>query len=793
MSVIEGHPVERIEPRSRRVVHAVDRVGARDMRLVPVAIAAWAVALWAVAVPASAGAVSIAAWLLALGGVLAWRWVGARTACAVAVLACAAAGAVSGHVALAHPAREAAVAFATGGGRAIEVEVVVASKVERHGDALWFDAEAAAVRRDADSLLGAVPVTVSVPQDAVSGAGLDLGSTAVARGSAQPGDAGERAALVVFAREVQVTSTPPAGLDLAAELRDGLVERASALPAPGAMLLPGLAVGDTRAVSEDLDAAMKAASLSHLTAVSGANCALVVGIAFGAAALLGAARGVRVAVAPAALAGFVVLVTPEPSVVRAATMASIALLALVLGRVGAGVSVLALATTVLVIADPWLSASYGFVLSVVATGSLLLLARPLAAGLSRWMPSPLALALSVPLAAQLACGPVLVLLAPEVPAYGVVANLLAAPAAPLVTIVGLAACLAAPLPVLADGLAAVAWVPSAWIAATAQTVSALPGARVLWPPGLGGAVLLALAGAAAGVLIARAGRIGAWDVWARRVGAAGLALGTGAAVGATALTGVAGPLAAPRDWAIAACDVGQGDALVVRSAGSVAVIDTGPEPEPLSSCLARLGVARVDLLVLTHFDVDHAGGAAALRDRVGTVLHGPLGEAADARALDELGAAQRIQVAAGATGMLGSARWRVLWPRAASAAFPAGNDASVVIEIAGPDVPRSILLGDLSASAQAALLGTGLLAGPYPVVKVAHHGSADQLPELYGEIGPSVALVTVGADNDYGHPREEILTTLAALGASVARTDRSGLVLVSPSPDGVTVWRERPP
>ncbi|MCD1268812.1 hypothetical protein B5M43_008145 [Microbacterium sp. MEC084] len=148
---------------------------------------------------------------------------------------------------------------------------MVASKVERHGDALWLDAEAAAVRRGADSLLGAVPVTVSVPQDAVSGAGLDLGSTAVARGSAQPGDAGERAALVVFAREVQVTSTPPAGLDLAAELRDGLVERASALPAPGAMLLPGLAVGDTRAVSEDLDAAMKAASLSHLTSRVGGH------------------------------------------------------------------------------------------------------------------------------------------------------------------------------------------------------------------------------------------------------------------------------------------------------------------------------------------------------------------------------------------------------------------------------------------------------------------------------------------------------------------------------------------
>lgn len=772
---------------------AVERLGARDLRMVPVAASAWAVGLWAVCAPEVSGAAAAVVGVLALGGILAWRRIAARTVCGVVVLACAASGAVAAHVGLAQPGREAAAAFAIGGGRAIEVELTVASKVELRGDALWFDADASMVARGEDRLAGALPVTVSVPADAVSGASLDLGSRAVTRGSAQAGDAGDRAALLVFAREVEVASGPPPGLDLAAGLRDAFVERASTLPAPGSMLLPGLAVGDTRAVTPELDAQMKASSLSHLTAVSGANCALVVGLAFGAAALLGAARGVRIAVGLAALAGFIVLVTPEPSVIRAGAMASIALLALALGRLGAGVSVLALATTVLLIADPWLSASYGFILSVVATGSLLLLARPLADGLTRWMPSPLALALSVPLSAQLACGPVLVLLAPEVPAYGVVANLLAGPAAPVVTIVGLAACLAAPLPVLADGLAAIAWLPSAWIAATAQMLSSLPGARVLWPPGLGGAVLLALTGAVAGVLIARAGRVGEWDLRMRRLGAAALALVTGIASGATALTGVAGPLTLPRDWAIAMCDVGQGDAIVVRSAGSVALIDTGPEPGPLSACLSRLGVARIDLLVLTHFDLDHAGGAAAVRDRVGTVLHGPIAEPQDARALDHLGQARRVQASLGMTGTLGAAQWRVLWPRVDSVAFPAGNDASVVLEIAGPDVPRSLHLGDLSASAQAGLLGTGHVAGPVPVVKVAHHGSADQLPALYAELAPGAALISVGAGNDYDHPRDEILATLGSLGASVARTDLHGLVLVSPTPDGARVWRERGP
>ncbi|GAA1737381.1 ComEC/Rec2 family competence protein [Microbacterium paludicola] len=767
-----------------------------DLRLLPIVIAAWATALLVVLAPPAAAPVAVAAWVMTVAGLAVWRWLPARrrTLAAVVLLACAASGAVATHVAAALPARSAAVEFAVTGGRSVELSVDVTSKVELHGEALWFDGEAQRLSRGEQELVGTVPVTVSVSAEAVEGQRLDLGSAVIVSGTAQAGDGGDRAALVVFARGVDVIRGPFGPLDAAASLRDVFVERATALPAPGSMLLPGLAVGDTRAVTDELDAQMKATSLSHLTAVSGANCALVVGIAFGAAALCGASRGARIGLAAAALGGFVVLVTPEPSVIRAGTMAMIALLALALGRVGAGISLLSLAATVLLIGDPWLATSYGFALSVVATGSLLLLARPIARGLSRWLPLPLAAALSVPLAAQLACGPVLVLLAPEVPLYGVVANLLAGPAAPIVTIVGLAACLAAPIPVLADGLAAIAWIPSAWIAATAQTLAAMPGGQLAWVPGLAGALLLALLGAAAGVMIARAGRAGLADRRLRAAAATLLAVAVGVSTGASALSGVvAGPLTVPRDWAIAVCEVGQGDGLVLRSGGAVAVVDMGPDPEPLAACLSRLGIDRVDLLVLSHFDIDHVGGAAALRDRVTTVLHGPLGGPEDEWALDGLGAAQRVQATVGMTGVLGESRWTVLWPRAESRAFEPGNDSSVVIEIEGPDLPRTILLGDLGTSAQAAMLGTARIAGPYQVVKVAHHGSADQLGALYEEIEASVGLITVGADNDYGHPREEILNTLTSLGTVIGRTDREGLLLVSPTPDGVSVWRERPP
>ncbi|WP_309068138.1 ComEC/Rec2 family competence protein, partial [Microbacterium sp.] len=420
-------------------------------------------------------------------------------------------------------------------------------------------------------------------------------------------------------------------------------------------------------------------------------------------------------------------------------------------------------------------------------------AGPIARGLSRWLPLPLAAALSVPFAAQLACGPVLVLLAPEVPLYGVVANLLAGPAAPVVTIVGLAACLAAPIPVLADGLAAIAWLPSAWIAATAQTLAAMPGGRLTWVPGPVGALLLVVLGAAAGVALVRAGRDGLADRRLRAAAAAVLAVAAGISTGFGALGGVAGPLTVPRDWAIAGCEVGQGDGLVLRSGGAVAVIDVGPDPAPLAACLSRLGIGRIDLLVLTHFDLDHVGGISAVRGRVATVLHGPLGGTEDETVLDAIGAPRRVQASVGMTGLLGDARWTAHWPRAESHAFEPGNDSSVVIEIAGPDLPRTILLGDLSASAQAAMLATERIAGPFSVVKVAHHGSADQLPQLYAELAPSVALVTVGADNDYDHPRDEILATLRAIGATIARTDTEGLLLVSSTPDGLSLWRERPP
>lgn len=769
------------------------------LRLVPVAGAAWAVALLATILPGAAGVMALGLWAAALG-CLAWTAGRGRPAArrghrrVIVTLALCAAAAAASHVAAAQPARQEALELDVIGGRAVEVHATVVGKVERRADgALAFDA--VATRMDVGPASHALRVEIVVrvdPDDVADRSALDVGAAVSARGTAAVAHAGERAVLVIRAtRGLDVTAAPTGPAAAAAGLRQGLVATASRLPGSGAGLVPGLAVGDTSAVSIELDAAMKESSLAHLTAVSGANCALVVGLVYAAAALTGLRRPTRVACGLVALGGFVLLVTPEPSVVRAGVMAAIAMLGVVLGRPSAGMAILSLAVTVLLVADPWLAGSLGFALSAAATASLLLFARSLADGMSRVLPRMLALALAVPTAAQLACGPLLVLIAPQVPLFGVLANLLAAPAAPLATTLGLAACLAAPVPVLQEGLAALAWLPASWIAATAITVADLPGGLLPWGEGWAGAVSLAALGLAVGLVIGLRGS----SPSRRRVraGAALIVALTFGIVGGTGLLdSVAGRWTLPPTWSILACDVGQGDAVLLRSAGAVALVDTGPEPEPVADCLARAGIDRVDLLVLTHFDLDHVGGVSALVGRVGTVVHGPA-DPDGARILAQLKAAgaEVFEADAGLTGRLGEAEWRVLWPLADSRAFPVGNDTSAVLDVRGGGIPPTLLLGDLAASPQRAIAASGALDPPYAVVKVAHHGSADQDAGLYRSVEPSIALVTVGADNDYGHPRTEILEVLVAEGARIARTDTQGVIALWQAAGGVAIWRER--
>ncbi|WP_157002665.1 ComEC/Rec2 family competence protein [Agromyces laixinhei] len=667
------------------------------------------------------------------------------------------------------------------------IELTGAPRAMRAG---WFtDGEAPALRVEGRAIsvdgaaVRAVPVTAVMSLPASQ---LQLGArvAVTARVTALPAEEGA-AFRLRLAGEVGSIAGPPPWIAWTVGLRTGFAEAARSLDGDGGALVPGLAIGDTSAVDESLDAAMKASSLSHLTAVSGANCAIVTAAAFAFAAMLGLPRLVRAAIAFTALAGFVVLVTPEPSVVRAAAMAVVVLLAVAAGRPGGPAAALSVAVIVLLVVDPWYARDYGFALSVFATAGLLLLARPLTEALARWMPVPIAALIGVPLSAQLACQPVLVLLDPAIALYGVPANLLAAPAAPVGTVVGLIGCLLLPvLPSVGFACLQFAWLPASWIALLARASSAMPASRLEWLPDAPGALLLAACTAVTLWLALGSRRRGPL----RGIAAAVLLVAIAVPVGLFAGRPLVGAATRPSDWDVAACDVGQGDAILLRTRAATALIDTGPEPAALSRCLTLLGIARIDLLVLTHWDADHVGGVSAVAGRVDTVLHGPLDGDRSARALDQLveAGAEPVEVVAGFGGTFGDARWRVLWPT--PGAEP-GNDASIVLDVTTPRY-RGAFLGDLGEGAQDRLLRSADI-GRVDLVKVAHHGSADQSERLYDELGATAGVVGVGSENSYGHPTDRLLDLLRAEGTTVVRTDRSGTALLTADGDGFRVWSER--
>ncbi|SDZ43940.1 ComEC/Rec2 family competence protein [Herbiconiux ginsengi] len=616
---------------------------------------------------------------------------------------------------------------------------------------------------------------------------LPIGASFRVHGTLTPLPPGESHEFLLFARDgPRADRGPPWYVAWADGVRTGFRHTTAGLPGDGADLLVGLAIGDDSGVSPALHDAMTVSGLTHLTAVSGANCAIVVSAVMLVGGALGLRRRIRVAVSILVLALFVVLVTPEPSVLRAATMAAIVLIALAAGRPSSGMPPLCLSVVVLLALDPWLARSAGFALSVLATGGLLLLTRPLASVGERFLPRWLALAVAVPVAAQLACQPVLFLLAPQITPYTLPANILAEPAAAAVSVLGLVVCLLGVVaPVLGSAAAWLPWAPSAWIAAVARFFASAPFAAI---PVADGAVAAAAAVVFTLLFLVAvlAGRR-----HPRLAPFAGLLAAMAVVVGIGAVTGaaLARTAAVPGEWQVAACDIGQGDAVLVHSRDRIALVDVGPDPQPLTDCLEQMHVQRIDLLVLTHYDRDHVGGLAAVIGRVDVALVGPTDGPADERLLTDLrdGGAQVADAARGQSGALGDYRWDILWPRAGAPL--SGNEASVTVLFTGP--MRLLFLGDLGEQAQDAVRAANRI-GHVDVVKVAHHGSADQSERLYGDIRAVAGLISVGAGNSYGHPTDRLLGILGRVGTGAFRTDLGGLIVVAGTSAALSIWTEKP-
>ena len=573
---------------------------------------------------------------------------------------------------------------------------------------------------------------------------------------------------------------------VAQSLRSGLRDATGVLDPEPAGLLPGLVVGDTDRLARQVEDEFKAAGMAHLLAVSGSNLAIVcVAVLLLLRALRVGPRGSAFG-AMVALVGFVVLAGPEPSVLRAGAMGAVGLLALAIGRERAALPALGTAVIALVLWDPAMAVSFGFALSVLATAGLVLLAPRWADRLAaRGVPRGVAEALAVPAAAHLVTAPVVAGMAGQVSLVSVLANILAAPVVAPATVLGVLAALVAPvLPWLAELLVRLAGPEADWLIFVARHGSRVPGAVIGWPGGWWGGLLLV---ACVLLLIAALRR--------RRLRVLVGAALTGLLVVLIPIKVIA-PGWPPPGWAMVACDVGQGDALVLATAeeGRAVVVDTGPEPGPLAACLDRLDVSRVPLVVLTHLHADHVGGLDAVLagHAVGAVAVGPAREPGwawrEVRSKAAAAGVPLVQLDAGQRLDWPGLSMEVLAPEGKEVMPAEGadgteiNNASVVMRATTP-AGRVLLSGDMELEAQAHLLNAraDLTA---EVLKVPHHGSRYTTPELFAAVRPRIAVVSVGAGNRYGHPSPITMRALSHAGTLVLRTDTGGDAAIVPGDSG---------
>lgn len=601
------------------------------------------------------------------------------------------------------------------------------------------------------------------PEGAALGARVDVDASPVA-GRERSADT----TLWKVRGEPRVVAEPDVWWRAAEAVRASLRAVVADRPDDQRALVPSLVVGDDSLVGEELADDFRTTGLTHLLAVSGTNLTLLLGVTLWAAQRCGVRGRWRWLVGAACIAGFVLVARSEPSVVRAATMGTVALFALERNAVGRGVRCLALAVLAVLVVDPWMARSAGLALSVLATAGILLLAPGWAAALERWTPRWVALAVAVPLAAQVACTPVVAALQGEVSLVGVIANVLASPAVAPATIVGLLAGVVGLLTLTVGTWIAVpaAW-SVGWIAEVAHRCADLAMPAVPWGSG----------GVAIGVLVvASAASIPLMPRLLRRPW---LCIPLVMVTVLVILRGVPTPGWPPPGWVMVACDVGQGDALVLRAGdGEAVVVDAGPDPRPVQRCLDRLGVERVPRVVLTHFHADHVDGLeGVLAGReVGEVVTSPVRTPGDASVEVEdaaAGAGVPVTLAeAGSVTEFGELRIETLWPRCVvGEACPEAvdNDSSVVLLVTAAGI-EILLTGDVEPPAQRHL--RRLLAGRHvDVLKVPHHGSRHQEASFLEGLAPRVAVVSSGAENTYGHPSPELIAELEGRGATVVRTD----------------------
>lgn len=559
-------------------------------------------------------------------------------------------------------------------------------------------------------------------------------------------------------------------------------------PRARALLIGLVTGGRVESVDTGIEEMFRAAGVSHILSVSGSHLAVVAGGLAWALQRAGAGRTSQLVATVAGGLWFTAATGGQSAAWRALGMlALVGCLRRSTRRVDP-VATVALVGIALLVANALSAVSVGTILSLTAVLGIVLFSR-LAA---RWVGG----AVGITVSAQLGTYPVALATFGSVAPYAVAANLAVVPLASLALIIGLVGAgiqTASPwvglLRPAAHVLIGAAGVVAEWAVRCAELVASLPGAAATVPQGAGRPIAaLAALGAAVGLYLIwpvtphqRAAQPQAQppQVTGRQLQAA-RKLRRGYRITIAALAVLLALFAAYAPWqpidSVTVLDVGQGDATLIRSGRHVALVDAGPDPARLWWELAIRGVWRVDVLVLTHDHEDHIAGAGALAlsgvSRL--VVASGAQRSARVRNLAQSLHAQVTMVQSGATVANGSLRIHVLAPRQ-TVTDPSANESCVVAVVTGVDpLVRGVLLGG-DAEAQDTLGALAGWRGRIDVLKVGHHGSSGSInPGLLNRARPSLAVISVGAGNNYGHPTETTIAALGQAGIATHRTDRDG-------------------
>jgi competence protein ComEC len=568
-----------------------------------------------------------------------------------------------------------------------------------------------------------------------------------------------RSAALIFASDIKVIARAKPIFAITEKIRERFRIESSRISGDGGALIPGLVIGDTKLESEKFIGQMRRVGLTHLTAVSGENFAIIAAFLAWILRRIIPKLKMRLIITGVVLTLFIFLVRPSPSVARAGVMTAIALIASAKGLRVRAIASLGAAIAILILIDPFQAIDPGFALSVGATAGIILISPKLP------MPEPLA----IPISATIMCTPVIIAISGTLSLVSIPANIAASPLVAPITILGFVAAL---IPALAPILLTLIAPLAKAIAFIAHFGAGFP---VLKLPKsfLGAFIILAV------ILLFR---------FNYKFAAALL-------IPITFIYLILHTQFPGKNWEVVNCDVGQGDGLVVNlGAGQAIVIDAGPDEKLIDSCLNKLGIDSIPLLVLTHFHADHVGGlAGAINNRkIGQVWMTSYTAPFIEReiTLKALRGQKEFFPIVGNhvefASNKGEVRIETLWPRQSFDSYQSLpgdgssiNNSSIALLITVNGL-RIFATGDIEPPVQEEIYRANNL-GPVDILKVPHHGSAYQYPPLLTRVHPKISLISVGLGNRYGHPAARTISLLESLGSHVMRTDKDGAISVDPS------------